>query len=730
MVEASERTTLDKNPYKKYCTIVDRTVRARGKKRKTKGTPPALPFDAGAAKVECIEWLELIKSDLPNCYDHMNKRALSCTCLSAVSSEHVATFMVDLASQPKKVRQTVQKGIISGESAITKSGKAVAQEGHDTNEFKRPYRLTLTKTEDVSLCMHGFRNLLVLRQDAWKTIQGSAKAGQTGPTPHKNLGNKYRARNSKIEEARPALSAYFKEIGKMRGEPYATRFVREITGIGVRDAQVDVVELPSSSTQRDMYKEFCYQQGYTVKASAKGDYGKLSDLELRTHDDEWTEDDEPGPVCDWRCFRDFWEESFAFIRIRPQSEDTCGECYIYKNRAKYKQPVPEDDSDDEGLSEEQWEEKAFAHVEQAACQRKNIIDRTTNATADANDDVPHHERRFMIIIDYAQNVCEPHFGEEQPGATFYYTPKNIFIFGVTDLTVTPSQLYAYAYEEETGRKGGNNVASLIMLHLRERGMLHESATGEPLPGKLLTIAADNCSGQNKNNHVLRLANYLVEKGYFLKVEVLFYVRGHTKNACDRHFNLLKLHFHKNNIYTFNSDLEPGNLVNMLRRQKDTTVIPVTVAMFHDWHRHLNRLYKLLESGTILINHVFEVSTEAGATFMLTKEDCDCPGLLQDIKKKGVRQAKRKLILQEKYPVYTLAGPGLAMIKRVDLWKNYRPWIPQHLRHIVCPRPPEAEIEEIAKKRQAKAKKRLSKQKRDKERQEAQLTATATPGETT
>jgi hypothetical protein len=43
---------------------------------------------------------------------------------------------------------------------------------------------------------------------------------------------------------------------------------------------------------------------------------------------------------------------------------------------------------------------------------------------------------------------------------------------------------------------------------------------------------ENCGGQNKNNHFLSLAAYLVEMQYLLNVEFVFYVRGHTNNACD------------------------------------------------------------------------------------------------------------------------------------------------------------------------------------------------------
>jgi hypothetical protein len=47
---------------------------------------------------------------------------------------------------------------------------------------------------------------------------------------------------------------------------------------------------------------------------------------------------------------------------------------------------------------------------------------------------------------------------------------------------------------------------------------------------------DNCPGQNKNNHVIRLALFLVEAKYLKKVMCLFYIAGHTKNCADCWFN--------------------------------------------------------------------------------------------------------------------------------------------------------------------------------------------------
>jgi hypothetical protein len=105
-------------------------------------------------------------------------------------------------------------------------------------------------------------------------------------------------------------------------------------------------------------------------------------------------------------------------------------------------------------------------------------------------------------------------------------------------------MLAYAYKECQGGKGGSNVASLLLKGLKEMNWIKFDGSC----GKQLSIIIDNCGGQNKNNYVLRLALWLVESKFFVKVELIFYIRGHTKNACDRLFNQLKLQYHKRQTF--------------------------------------------------------------------------------------------------------------------------------------------------------------------------------------
>ena len=84
---------------------------------------------------------------------------------------------------------------------------------------------------------------------------------------------------------------------------------------------------------------------------------------------------------------------------------------------------------------------------------------------------------------------------------------------------------------------------LIVKTLRQLNLfLDDSAGGE------LNIIFDNCSGQNKNNTVLKLAAWLKAMGFFCTMNFTFLVVGHTKNAADRLFNSLKHKYRKRNIH--------------------------------------------------------------------------------------------------------------------------------------------------------------------------------------
>ena len=101
------------------------------------------------------------------------------------------------------------------------------------------------------------------------------------------------------------------------------------------------------------FLRFCFERGYLLSSTAKGDYGKLENYPRRPFDELWPEGSEHLPVPDWKGFRRIWEERVPKLRIRNKSEDTCPECFILKNKFKYlgsrkRQPDDVDDPDAAG----------------------------------------------------------------------------------------------------------------------------------------------------------------------------------------------------------------------------------------------------------------------------------------------------------------------------------------------------------------------------------------------
>ena len=99
-------------------------------------------------------------------------------------------------------------------------------------------------------------------------------------------------------------------------------------------------------------------------------------------------------------------------------------------------------------------------------------------------------------------------------------------------------MHCHVYNEAVAKKGANNVGSLIVKTLQQLNLLRDDSAGGELK-----IIFDNCSGQNQNNTVLRLAAWLKQMGYFKKVKFVFLIVGHTKIAADRLFYSLKHEYH-------------------------------------------------------------------------------------------------------------------------------------------------------------------------------------------
>ena len=121
------------------------------------------------------------------------------------------------------------------------------------------------------------------------------------------------------------------------------------------------------------------------------------------------------------------------------------------------------------------------------------------------------------------------------------------------------------------------------------------------PMKELNVIMANCAGQNKNRMVIRLGAFLVEQKFFRKVNLIFLIKGHTKNMCDRMFNQMKKNYRNRNVYTLEDTYK------ILDLQDNVIVAPVKgEELFRDWDEVFDEIYKRPKAGTIKKNHIFSI----------------------------------------------------------------------------------------------------------------------------
>ena len=315
------------------------------------------------------------------------------------------------------------------------------------------------------------------------------------------------------------------------------------------------------------------------------------------------------------------------------------------------------------------------------------------ARAHAQQRLPHHLRSYTFVVDYGQNMELPVFNHNQPGCTYYYPPLGIFNLGVVNHAHDygngefKEHMYAHVYHEGDGKKGANNVASLIFKTLQKIGILRENEMGGEL-----NIVFDNCSGQNKNNTILKLVSYLTEMGYFKKVNFIFLIVGHTKNAADRLFNILKYSYRKSDIFTM------PDLCAELNKSECVTVIPAVEGDFKDWDQFLNLYYSDFKRK-VKHNHIFSCthgeSREANQMMVdLRKSDLpehtivrhksfkqgfygrsNYPKNVKGLKLAIENRVKDiKAARAEKLQV--IPSPGINIFKQVELYTKYKRVVPE------------------------------------------------------
>ena len=118
-------------------------------------------------------------------------------------------------------------------------------------------------------------------------------------------------------------------------------------------------------------------------------------------------------------------------------------------------------SDTEENRNDQYIVDSAAHIRQARAQRVYCNEKVRICKQNKQENLHFNCSNFVITFDFAQNLQLPYFGEEQPGDTYYFSPLSLNVFGIVDHSPETDHLYGFLYHEGEGKKGANNVASLI-----------------------------------------------------------------------------------------------------------------------------------------------------------------------------------------------------------------------------------------------------------------------------
>lgn len=265
-------------------------------------------------------------------------------------------------------------------------------------------------------------------------------------------------------------------------------------------------------------------------------------------------------------------------------------------------------------------------------------------------------------MDFAQNLTIPS-AAETPSEWYFLSLIAISVFGIHDAHL--QEQTNYIYSERKGKKGPNEVISMLNRHLHSRTP----------SSRTLTVFADNCGGQNKNNFVLKYLLVLAHAGIFKEVNYFFFVKGHTKNGCDRGFGIVKRKVAKNTIYTMKQLFE---CVSEASVSGECALLEDEEAPFQDYKSNLNELYRNIKG--IQRYQMFQMRHDMPGSIICRLKPNDFEPDVFDVRCKydGMAVSSgRALQLLDDVP--SLPVPPVNAEKVSDIYKKVLKYIPAEFR---------------------------------------------------
>jgi len=712
--------------------------------------PKDKDFNEAEAIDQCINWIvnDFAKHQCRRPSGATN-RLTRCTCMTFLANlpldtnlaRAVASYMVHWAC----LNRAIKMELLNEWQKIAEFMELEYPEPRTNRRFMLPTQGN--EGAQHSICGNGLCGLLFVGRKLWKTSRMDKAERVHALAGKSNLES---SRGKQMQEVYDSLDTFFTLLLE-DGLPFATRIIRDETGLTTRDDDPDDVVLPPHITKHGCYARWCFLRGWKIekKSAAKTIYRAVKEYTKRPYEDDdedgislWPQGSVYRDLVSWPCFLSYWKKNFKQIKVRKKGADTCTDCLILRNEFRMcnrrrgatasvdntrdeeggidQDSSSSDDADDDEngdleadiVTMEDTLAKAKAHVRAYQIQRDEAKRIINLARLDVSNHLPSLFQRKVLTIDMGQNLCLPNFEGEQPGDTYYMSPLTVLLFSVVNNATHDGKdrMNAYIWQEFEGDRGANNIASCLLMDLKKRGWLSSPNYCE------LTYIADNCGGQNKNKVVIRFLMWLVENKIFPQVKIFFLVKGHTKNAADRLFNLLKLTYHKRNIYTYDS------LYNVLNENEYVDVLQMRPENFHNHLEWQNKFYRTPTGGEFKQTHVFTIYGKdryKRTPSILVKQDDNESIIREDNLLPTTKSRKARKLLPDvrtqhlqrmELDLKQLVPTPLKPIKQVELWKKWAPLLPEEARNITCPKPSQEVIDSIKERNRLKTRKKSSEKK--------------------
>jgi hypothetical protein len=394
-----------------------------------------------------------------------------------------------------------------------------------------------------------------------------------------------------------------------------------------------------------------------------------------------------GPLISYRSFLIIWQEEFPHVKFNDPRSDLCMTCEDFKKHLNQVTAALDENKEEVQVQIHKDALEHLAHVKKERIFYKANIKianeyylKLKPQTGTPKLNKPNSKNILSHYSwDFAQQVHYP-FEDQQVGPIFFKTPRKAQLFGVCNEGI-PRQYNYLIDEEDFTEKNANTVISLLDHFFTNYGL------GE----KWVHLSADNCVGQNKNNALLQYLMFRILTGLHDKIELSFLVVGHTKFSPDGYFGLIKRHYRKSQVYTYDqlADVAESSSKNghnvCVRAFKNKTPLIV----YRDWTSWLAQYFSAFK-GITSYSH-FRIDKK-NPSILIVKERIDSKEIKINLLSKPFPFSR---ISPPKKLPRKLQAPGLSLKRQWYLYDEIRCHIPDiGDKNKTSPKPirPKSEIE--------------------------------------